>query len=52
MDHRDAPGPQTAETIGVMIDIARTTTIARTTIAGCDLHSHRQKGGNPNSAFH
>jgi hypothetical protein len=37
----------TAEMIGVMIDVARTTTAATTTIARSDLHRHHLKGATP-----
>jgi hypothetical protein len=37
----------TAETIDAMIDVARTTTTARTTIARSDLHRHCQKEAIP-----
>jgi hypothetical protein len=41
----------TAEMIGVMMDVARTTTAATTTIARSDLHRHHLKGATPMMHF-
>jgi hypothetical protein len=37
----------TAEMIGAMINVARATTTATTTIERSDLHCHHQKGATP-----
>jgi hypothetical protein len=39
--------PVTAEMIGMMIDVAKTTTTAMTTTARSDLHRHHLKGATP-----